>query len=188
MYYSCSCAKRGREVFEVRKTLGHIFSEMIISLKTLYNPSNHHSQPTYYYTCSRCIATGRETFTHGESIAHVFDQEEESITYLRSSSNCISPAIYYKSCICGEKGTETFITSVPLAHSGLWNCSYDQQSMLDTYHKSGECLSYHQSIDEDISSENNLIFKEETDTRCKVVEYKRYYNDERDDFVVIPRT
>lgn len=60
--------------------------------------------------------------------------------------------------------------------------------MLDTYHRSGECLSYHQSIDEDISSENNLIFKEETDTRCKTVEYKRYYNDERDDFVVISRT
>ena len=52
--------------------------------------------------------------------------------------------------------------------------------MLDTYHKSGECLYYHQSIDEDISSENNLIFEEETDTRCKAVEYKRYYNDERD--------
>ena len=60
--------------------------------------------------------------------------------------------------------------------------------MLDTYHRSGECLCCHQSIDEDISSENNLIFEEETDTRCKVVEYKRYYNDERDDFVVIPRS
>ena len=52
--------------------------------------------------------------------------------------------------------------------------------MLDTYNRSGEYLSYHQSIDEDISSENNLIFKEETDTRCKAVEYKRYYNYERD--------
>lgn len=60
--------------------------------------------------------------------------------------------------------------------------------MLDTYNRSGECLSYHQSIDEDILSKNNLIFKEETDTRCKVVEYKRSYNDERDDFVDIPRT
>ena len=60
--------------------------------------------------------------------------------------------------------------------------------MLDTYNRSGECLCCHQSIDEDISSENNLIFEEETDTRRKVVEYKRYYNDERDDFVVIPRS
>ena len=60
--------------------------------------------------------------------------------------------------------------------------------MLDTYNRSGECLCCHQSIDEDISSENNLIFEEETDTRCKVVKYKRYYNDERDDFVVIPRS
>ena len=119
MYYSCSCAERGREVFEVRKTLGHIFSEMIISLKTLYNPSNHYSQSTYYYTCSRCIATGRETFIHRESIAHVFDQEVESITYLKSSASCTSPAIYYKSYICDKKGTETFITSSPLAHSVL---------------------------------------------------------------------
>ena len=55
----------------------------------------------------------------------VFDQEVVDAKYLKTPANCQSGAVYYKSCLCGNAGTETFVTATLGTHVYVDHvCSY----------------------------------------------------------------
>ena len=60
---------------------------------------------------------------------HIFDQEIVDEKYLAAAANCDSGALYYKSCLCGEKGSETFV------YGDVYHV-YDQSAATPTYLKS----------------------------------------------------
>ena len=147
-YYSCLCGEKGTETFAYGEPAGHTFSpEWTVNadyhwhadtcghpdVTSDYGPHTwdagvitvqptHTSEGTKVYTCTVCGAQKSETLP--VSAEHVFDQQNTDAKYLKAAATCTSPAEYYYSCICGEKGTETFLYGEAKGHtfSDQWNC------------------------------------------------------------------
>ena len=147
-YYSCLCGEKGTETFAYGEPAGHTFSpEWTVNadyhwhadtcghpdVTSDYGPHawdagvitvqpTHTSEGTKVYTCTVCGAQKSETLP--ASAEHVFDQQNPDAKYLKAAATCTSPAEYYYSCICGEKGTETFLYGEAKGHtfSDQWNC------------------------------------------------------------------
>ena len=147
-YYSCLCGEKGTETFAYGEPAGHTFSpEWTVNadyhwhadtcghpdVTSDYGPHTwdagvitvqptHTSEGTKVYTCTVCGAQKSETLP--ASAEHVFDQQNTDAKYLKAAATCTSPAEYYYSCICGEKGTETFLYGEAKGHtfSDQWNC------------------------------------------------------------------
>ena len=147
-YYSCICGEKGTETFAYGEPAGHTFSpEWTVNadyhwhadtcghpdVTSDYGPHTwdagvitvqptHTSEGTKVYTCTVCGAQKSETLP--ASAEHVFDQQNPDAKYLKAAATCTSPAEYYYSCICGEKGTETFLYGEAKGHtfSDQWNC------------------------------------------------------------------
>ena len=62
---------------------------------------------------------------------HVFDQTVATDAYKASGATCTEQATYYYSCVCGKKGTETFLHGELAAHV------YDKTVATDAYKASG---------------------------------------------------
>ncbi len=58
---------------------------------------------------------------------HTYEQQVANETYFASDATCTSGKLYYYSCICGAKGTETFVSGDPLEHT------HDQMTVSDEY-------------------------------------------------------
>ena len=147
-YYSCLCGEKGTETFAYGEPAGHTFSpEWTVNadyhwhadtcghpdVTSDYGPHTwdagvitvqptHTSEGTKVYTCTICGAQKSETLP--ASAEHIFDQQNTDAKYLKAAATCTSPAEYYYSCICGEKGTETFLYGEAKGHtfSDQWNC------------------------------------------------------------------
>ena len=147
-YYSCLCGEKGTETFAYGEPAGHTFSpEWTVNadyhwhadtcghpdVTSDYGPHTwdagvitvqptHTSEGTKVYTCTICGAQKSETLP--ASAEHIFDQQNPDAKYLKAAATCTSPAEYYYSCICGEKGTETFLYGEAKGHtfSDQWNC------------------------------------------------------------------
>ena len=147
-YYSCLCGEKGTETFAYGEPAGHTFSpEWTVNadyhwhadtcghpdVTSDYGPHTwdagvitvqptHTSEGTKVYTCTVCGAQKSETLP--ASAEHIFDQQNTDAKYLKAAATCTSPAEYYYSCICGEKGTETFLYGEAKGHtfSDQWNC------------------------------------------------------------------
>ncbi|MBQ8797480.1 MAG: S-layer homology domain-containing protein [Oscillospiraceae bacterium] len=68
------------------------------------------------------VSAGETTFRVGPDRFKVvvdgciFDQKNTDEAYLATPADCENAATYYYSCVCGEKGTETFVYGEPLGH------------------------------------------------------------------------
>lgn len=74
----------------------------------------HLSEGEKTYTCLACGGTKKEAVP--KTTEHTFNQRSTDPQYLKEAATCQHKAIYYYSCICGEKGSETFESGLPLAH------------------------------------------------------------------------
>ena len=109
-YKSCSvCKEKSTETFTKGSALGHKWDE-----GTITTAPTEHTTGVRTYKCTRsgCIETKTEIIPELEHTTHVYDQKKEESKYLKEAQTCTTSAIYYKSCACGEKGTETFTSSV----------------------------------------------------------------------------
>ena len=67
---------------------------------------------------------------------HNYNQQNTNDAYLASAATCTEPAKYYKSCVCGSKGTETFISGEAAGHNWgepVWNWSDDGKTASVTF-------------------------------------------------------
>ena len=65
--------------------------------------------------------------TQPEIHVHTYDQRNTDAEYCQTKATCQSAAVYYMSCVCGQKGTDTFVSGTPLEHT------FDQKVAEDTY-------------------------------------------------------
>lgn len=122
-----------------------------------------------------------------EDHSHNYDQQVVDDIYKASDADCEHAATYFYSCSCGDRCSETFEYGNPLGHYYQWE--YFETSEGECWHrercsrcdKTGEIKL--------VQSVNNLSFEviSEEEKTCKVIGYKKYYNDERDNTIIIPR-
>ncbi len=63
-------------------------------------------------TCTRCNQE------YGETLGHNEEASSTDTKYIKTEATCTAAAVYYKSCSrCGEKGTGTFASGEPSAHT-----------------------------------------------------------------------
>ena len=118
---------------------------------------------------------------------HKYNQQVVTDTYKVSNADCEHGVTYYYSCSCGKQGTETFEYGEPLGHDYLWEYFEIWNGI---YVRKGKC-----SICDKISkikiyqSVNNLLFSviSEEEKTCEVIGYKKYYKDEGDNIIYIPK-
>ena len=122
--YSCVCGAAGEATFVSGDATGaHVWDDGTVTV-----PATHTSEGSIHYTCTICGA-GRDEAIPADVNAHVFDQEVVDDKYLASPATCSNAATYFKSCICGEKGSETFLYGNPAPHTYS-----DQWSFNETDH------------------------------------------------------
>ena len=118
---------------------------------------------------------------------HKYNQQVVTDTYKVSNADCEHGVTYYYSCSCGKQGTETFEYGEPLGHDYLWeyfeieNGKYVRRAKCSICDKIGKIKIY-QSV-------NNLLFSviSEEEKTCEVIGYKKYYKDEGDNIIYIPK-
>ena len=130
-----------------------------------------------------------DTTSDSSTVPHSHNYNQQVVTdeYKAADADCEHAATYYYSCSCGDLGTETFEYGSPLGHDYQWeyfetsNGEYGQREKCSICDKIGE-IKYYQSV-------NNLSFAviSEEEKTCKVIGYKKYYNDERDNNICIPK-
>ena len=116
----------------------HVFDKEVVADEYLDTPADCHNPAKYFKSCV-CGVKGTDTFASGnanshapktewtsdadkhwhecnnctdklDEAAHVFDKEVVADEYLDTAADCHNPAKYFKSCVCGVKGTETFVS------------------------------------------------------------------------------
>ena len=117
---------------------------------------------------------------------HKYNQQVVTDTYKVSNADCEHGVTYYYSCSCGKLGTETFEYGEPLGHD--WHYEYLQTSEGE-YYQSGTCFRCDEKEKITIQSVNNLSFAviSEEEKTCIVTGYKKFYYDERDNYICIPK-
>lgn len=72
---------------------------------------------THYYVCTNTSCTARN-----EEDDHAYNEEVSTEAYFNTAATCEEAATYFKSCVCGAKGTETFVSGEAKGHddSGDW--------------------------------------------------------------------
>ena len=75
------------------------------------------NQAKYVPLDEATLGTWQNKYVRVSKHAHAFNQEVASSGYLASAATCTEPAEYYYSCVCGAKGTSTFVSGNPLGHS-----------------------------------------------------------------------
>lgn len=150
-YMSCVCGEMGVETFTVGEALGHVFTDAWSTSETHHwhaaqcehtsevsgfgehtwdagkttKEAGHVTDGEVTFTCTTCGLARVETVA-GQP--HVFALEIAAEKYLAAPATCTQGASYYKSCICGEKGTETFISGDAKGHtySDKWSANETQ--------------------------------------------------------------
>ena len=117
---------------------------------------------------------------------HKYNQQVVRNAYRVSNPDCEHGAKYYYSCSCGILGTETFEYGEPLGHD--WDHEYFTTSEGE-YYQNGICSRCGEKEKITIQSVNNLSFAviSEEEKTCKVTGYKKFYYDERDNYICIPK-
>ena len=118
---------------------------------------------------------------------HKYNQQVVTDTYKVSNADCEHGVTYYYSCSCGKQGTKTFEYGSPLGHDYLWEYfetsdgEYVRREKCSICDKIGKIKIY-QSV-------NNLLFSviSEEEKTCEVIGYKKYYKDEGDNIIYIPK-
>lgn len=82
----------------------------------------HTTNGEIVYTCTTCGQTKRETI----QAVHTFDQMIAGSAFVKSYASCNTAAEYYFSCVCGAKGTSSFLSGNPLGHSYSSTWSTDE--------------------------------------------------------------
>ena len=115
---SATCTEDGYEAYWKCDGCGKMFSDengnSEITAPVVVEATGHSGGTATCTEKAKCEVCGEE---YGELAAHVYNQEAVSAEHLKSAATCTSPAVYYKSCVCGAKGTETFVSGSALAHS-----------------------------------------------------------------------
>ncbi len=96
-YKSCVCGEKGSDTFTSGTPLGHTGGTASCTQKAI---------------CTTCKTA------YGDLLPHSFTKDVVDYKYLKSAATCTASAVYFKSCVCGEKGSDTFISGNPLGHSG----------------------------------------------------------------------
>ena len=126
-----------------------------------------------------------------EDHSHKYDQQVVGDIYKASDADCEHAATYYYSCTCGDRCSETFEHGRPLGHS-YSNWSYHYRETVDGEDKKARTCSRCNHVEvvtlTDSQSVQNLIFEiiSEDQKTCKIVGYSSFYDDERDNNIVIP--
>ena len=118
---------------------------------------------------------------------HKYNKQVIIDEYKASDADCEHAATYYYSCSCGKQGTKTFEYGSPLGHDYLWEYfetsdgEYVRREKCSICDKIGKIKIY-QSV-------NNLLFSviSEEEKTCEVIGYKKYYKDEGDNIIYIPK-
>ena len=117
---------------------------------------------------------------------HKYNQQVVTDTYKVSNADCEHGVTYYYSCSCGKLGTETFEYGEPLGHN--WCYEYFQTLEGDFY-QIVTCFRCDEKEKRTIQSVNNLSFAviSEEEKTCQVTGFKKFYYDERDNNIYIPK-
>ena len=78
------------------------------------------------YTCLDCGYKKEADIPKTGHTTHSYDQKVVNDFYLKSGATCDSGAIYYYSCVCGEKGSNTFVFGEGTGHTFSKEWSYDE--------------------------------------------------------------
>ncbi|MGM9879955.1 MAG: leucine-rich repeat domain-containing protein [Bacilli bacterium] len=118
--------------------------------------------------------------------SHNYNKQVIKDAYKVSNADCEHAATYYYSCSCGDIGIETFEFGSPLGHD--WHYEYLQTSEGE-YYQSGTCSRCDAKEKRTIQSVNNLSFSviSEEEKTCQVTGFKKFYYDERDNNIFIPK-
>ena len=118
--------------------------------------------------------------------SHNYNKQVIKDAYKASNADCEHCATYYYSCSCGDIGIETFEFGSPLGHD--WHYEYLQTSEGE-YYQSGTCSRCDEKEKRTIQSVNNLSFSviSEEEKTCQVTGFKKFYYDERDNNIFIPK-
>ena len=118
--------------------------------------------------------------------SHNYNKQVIKDAYKVSNADCEHAATYYYSCSCGDIGIETFEFGSPLGHD--WHYEYLQTSEGE-YYQSGTCSRCDAKEKRTIQSVNNLNFEviNEEEKTCQVTGFKKFYYDERDNNIFIPK-
>ena len=117
---------------------------------------------------------------------HKYNKQVIIDEYKASDADCEHAGTYYYSCSCGKQGTETFEYGEPLGHN--WCYEYFQ-TLEGEFYQIVTCFRCDEKEKRTIQSVNNLSFAviSEEEKTCEVIGYRKYYNDERDNYISIPK-
>ena len=117
---------------------------------------------------------------------HKYNKQVIIDEYKASDADCEHAGTYYYSCSCGKLGTETFEYGEPLGHN--WCYEYFQ-TLEGEFYQIVTCFRCDEKEKRTIQSVNNLSFAviNEEEKTCEVIGYRKYYNDERDNYSSIPK-
>ena len=117
---------------------------------------------------------------------HKYNKQVIIDEYKASDADCEHAGTYYYSCSCGKLGTETFEYGEPLGHN--WCYEYFQ-TLEGEFYQIVTCFRCDEKEKRTIQSVNNLSFAviSEEEKTCEVIGYRKYYNDERDNYISIPK-
>ena len=169
-------------------------TEEILNEKAIVKPADHYNKATYAKSCEcNHYFDERHTFEGGEVVPHTYDQKVADKKYFVSNATCTEGAKYYYSCSCGKAGTEVFEYGEPLGHKGTYVT--DKNETFDTDGtESFVCERCHETVSRvaegskiSNGSLRNLTFIE-TSGGYSVYKYQTYYEDDRDNVVVVPAT
>lgn len=85
---------------------------------TVTTPPEHMTEGVMTYYCTVCGEDSQEGIE--KTTEHTFDCKVAKNKYLASIQSCTEGRKYFYSCECGAFGEETFYTTEPLGHEGVW--------------------------------------------------------------------
>lgn len=92
-------------------------TEHVWDASVINREASHFEEGEIVYICTACGAQKTETLPRLNE--HSFDQQNTDPAFMVSPASCQSGAVYVYSCVCGEKGTETFVFGIPTDH--VWD-------------------------------------------------------------------
>lgn len=174
----------------------HRYTEKNEQAEYVYQERDHFHATRYYYSCSCGLSEKHQNMyryfeKEEQPIQHVFDQQVIDQKYYCSPATCYEPSKYYFSCICGACGDLTFDYGSPRGHVMGPYVSDKNETMTEDGTETSSCYycSYKdtkQVVGSAIEngSFHNLIFA--TGNRNDIEGYVKYYNDDRDNHIVLP--
>lgn len=132
-------------------------------------PATENALGVMTYTCLDCGYKKEADIPKIEHITHNYDQKVVNDLYLKSGATCDSGAVYYYSCVCGEKGSNTFVFGDGTGHTFSKEWSYDE-----TTHWHASTCGHESEISgkEEHSWNNGVVTKNPSESESGIKKYE----------------